>query len=321
LSEAQRKFRLQVIIAFALVYVLWGSTYLAIGIAVEHVPPPMMGAARFLVAGAAMLLWRKLSGNSISISMQEFMRLTVIGVLLLVTSNVVLAWAEQMIPTGLAALLVAIVPLWFLLLERMSHKGERFSSRAVVGIVTGLIGVGVLMWPKLRVGFAIGHREIFGMLLVMSASISWATGSIFSKRWHVRVDPYGASGWEMLMAGVVNLLVGGALGEFSRTHWDRPAVLAVIYLIIAGSWIGFTAYIWLLKNVPTSKVATYAYVNPIVAVFLGWLVLHEKMDRWMFAGSVVIIVSVVLVTGAKPKRNEKEDIAALDLPAVESTGD
>ena len=319
MSEAQRKFRLQVITAFALVYVLWGSTYLAIGIAVEHVAPPMMGASRFLIAGAAMLLWRKLSGNSIAISLQEFFRLTIIGILLLVTSNVVLGWAEQMIPTGLAALLVAIVPLWFLLLERMSHKGERFSSRAVFGIVLGIIGVAVLMWPKLRVGFALGHREIFGMFLVMSASISWATGSILSKRWHVRVDPYGASGWEMLMAGFVNLIVAGLLGEFSRTHWDRSAVLAIIYLIVAGSWIGFTAYVWLLKNVPTSKVATYAYVNPIVAVFLGWLILHERMDGWMFAGSIVIILSVILVTGAKPKRVEKS--AELELPAVESAGD
>ncbi len=319
MSDAQQKFRLQVITAFALVYILWGSTYLAIGIAVEHVPPPMMGASRFLVAGSAMLLWRKLSGNSIAVSRQEFLRLTVIGILLLVTSNVVLGWAEQMIPTGLAALLVAIVPLWFLLLERMSHKGERFSSRAVAGIVLGIAGVAVLMWPKLRVGFAIGHREIFGMVLVMSASISWATGSILSKRWHVRVDPYGASGWEMLMAGVVNLGVAGALGEFQRTHWDRSAILAIFYLIVAGSWIGFTAYVWLLKHVPTSKVATYAYVNPIVAVFLGWLVLHERMDAWMFAGSIVIILSVVLVTGAKPRRAEEE--VDIELPAVESTGD
>src|SRR6185369_9170109 len=319
MTEAQRKFRLQVILAFALVYVLWGSTYLAIGIAVEHVAPPMMGASRFLVAGSAMLLWRKFSGNSIAISRQEFFRLTIIGILLLVTSNVVLGWAEQMIPTGLAALLVAIVPLWFLLLERMSHKGERFSSRAVFGIIMGIIGVGVLMWPKLRVGIALGHREIFGMILVMTASISWATGSVLSKRWHVRLDPYGASGWEMLMAGVVNLLVAGVLGEFSRTRWDRSAILAIIYLIVAGSWIGFTAYVWLLKNVPTSKVATYAYVNPIVAVFLGWLVLHEKMDVWMFAGSVVIILSVILVTGAKPKRDQPT--VELELPAVESTGD
>jgi drug/metabolite transporter (DMT)-like permease len=318
-TEAQRKFRLQVMIAFALVYLFWGSTYLAIGIAVEHVSPPMLGASRFLISGSLMLLWRKLTGNSIAVSMQEFFRLTVIGILLLVTSNVVLAWSEQMIPTGLAALLVAIVPLWFLLLERMSHKGERFSSRAVVGIALGLIGVALLMWPKLRVGMAIGHREIFGMVLVISASVSWATGSILSKRWHVRIDPYGASGWQMLMAGVVNLAIGGALGEISRTHWDRAGVLAILYLIVAGSWIGFTAYIWLLKNVPTSKVATYAYVNPIVAVFLGWLVLHEKMDSWMFAGSIVIVASVVLVTGAKPKRADK--VVELELPAVESAGD
>ncbi len=319
MTDAQRKFRLQVIIAFALVYVLWGSTYLAIRISVDHVSPPMMGASRFLIAGAAMLLWRKFTGNSIAINRQEFLRLTVIGTLLLVTSNVVIGWAEQMIPTGLAALLIAIVPLWFLLLERMSHKGERFSSRAVVGIVLGLLGVAVLMWPKLRIGFAVGHREIFGMLLVISASISWATGSILSKRWHVGVDPYGASGWEMLMAGCVNLAVAGVLGEIPRTHWDRPAVLAILYLVVAGSWIGFTAYLWLLKNVPTSKVATYAYVNPIVAVFLGWLILDEKMDGWMFAGSVVIIISVILVTGAKPKREEHE--VELELPAVESSGD
>ena len=319
MTEAQRKFRLQVITAFALVYVLWGSTYLAIGIAVQHVPPPMMGGSRFVVAGASMLLWRKLTGNSIGVTWSEFARLTVLGVLLLVTSNVVLGWAEQMIPTGLTALLIAIIPLWFLLLERLSHKGERFSSRAVVGIVLGLIGVAILMWPKLRVGLALGHREIFGMTLAICASVSWATGSILSKRWHVGVDPYGASGWEMLIAGVVNLLVGGVLGEWSRTHWDRAAVLAIIYLIIAGSWIGFTAYVWLLKNVPTSKVATYAYVNPIVAVFLGWLVLHEKMDGWMFAGSVVIILSVVLVTGAKPKREEKQ--IELELPVVEGSGD
>jgi drug/metabolite transporter (DMT)-like permease len=122
----------------------------------------------------------------------------------------------------------------------------------------------------------------------------------------------------MLMAGVVNLAVAGVLGEIPRTHWDRAAALSILYLIIAGSWVGFTAYIWLLKHVPTSKVATYAYVNPIVAVFLGWVVLHEKMDGWMAAGSVIIIASVILVTGAKPKQQTTE--VEIELPAVESTG-
>ncbi len=317
MSGSQRQFRLNVILAFAMVYILWGSTYLAIGVAVDHVPPPMMGASRFITAGLLMLGWRKLSGKSIAISGVELFRLTIIGTLLLVTSNVVLGWAEQMIPTGLAALLIAITPLWFLLLERFSHKGERFSMRAVVGISLGMAGVAVLMWPKLRLGLALGHREILGMSLVLGASFSWATGSVLSKRWHVSVDPYGASGWEMLMAGIVNLLVGTALGEPWRTHWDHDAILAIAYLIIAGSLVGFTAYVWLLKNVATSKVATYAYVNPIVAVFLGWLIRHEIFDQWMFAGSVIIVASVILVTGAKAVSRDVE----LEWPVVENTGD
>jgi len=318
MSEAQRQFRLKVIFAFSLVYILWGSTYLAIGVAVDHVPPPMMGASRFITAGLLMLGWREFTGHSIAVAGPELFRLTVIGTLLLVTSNVVLGWAEQMIPTGLAALLIAITPLWFLLLERLSHKGERFSARAILGITFGIAGVAVLMWPKLRLGLALGHREIFGMALVLGASFSWATGSVLSKRWHVNVDAYGASGWEMLMAGIVNLAVGTILGEPTRTHWDRDAIIAIGYLIIAGSLVGFTAYVWLLKNVATSKVATYAYVNPIVAVFLGWFIRHENFDAWMFAGSVIIVVSVILVTGAKARL--PRDVQ-LEWPAVENSGD
>ena len=320
MTHEQRKFRAQVMLAFGLVYVLWGSTYLAIGIAVEHVSPPMMGATRFFTAGALMLLWRKLSGNKIAVAPKDLLRLTVIGVLLLCTSNVVLGWAEQMIPTGLAALFIAITPLWFLLLETFSHKGERISPRGIAGIGLGIVGVIVLLWPKLMQTGSVGRRELMGCLIVIFASISWATGSVLSKRWHVPVDPYTASGWEMLLAGVVNLIVSASIGDFSRLHWNKPAALAILYLIVAGSWIGFTAYVWLLKNVPISKVATYAYVNPIVAVLLGWVVLHEHLDLWMAAGSVVIILGVILVTGAKSSSKDS-GTKVLELPAVESTGD
>lgn len=320
MTEAQRKFRAQVILAFALVYVLWGSTYLAIGIAVEHVSPPMMGASRFVTAGALMLLWRKLAGNSISVSGRDLFRLTVIGVLLLCTGNVALGWAERMIPTGLAALLIAVTPLWFLLLETFSHRGERIPPRGVAGIVLGICGVVVLIWPKLTAGFSVGHRELLGAFIVMFASFSWASGSVLSKRWHMPVDPYTASGWEMLMAGLVNLAVSGLIGDFRHTHWTASAALAIFYLVVAGSWIGFTAYVWLLKNVPISKVATYAYVNPIVAVFLGWMILHEPIDGWMLAGSVVIILGVILVTGAK-SAPPNTSVPSLELPAVESSGD
>lgn len=321
MTEAQRKFRLQVMTAFALVYVLWGSTYLAIGIAVEHVSAPMMGASRFIIAGLLMLGFRKIMGHPISVSRHDLLRLTIIGTLLLVTGNVVLGWAEQMIPTGLAALLIAITPLWFLLLEASSHKGERISLRGLVGIALGILGVFVLLWPKLRLGLSVGHKELFAAGLVMWSSFSWATGSVLSKRWHMPVDPYTASGWEMLMAGLINFAISVAIGDLHRTHWQWQAMAAIFYLVIAGSLVGFTAYVWLLKNVPTSKVSTYAYVNPIVAVFLGWLVLNEKMDRWMFAGTVVIILSVALVTGAKLKPVAQTKEEGLELPAVENSGD
>jgi len=315
MPQGNRRFRLQVIIAFALVYVFWGSTYLGIGIAVEHVPSVVMGATRFSIAGAALLLWCALRGRRVRLSLHEFLRLTLLGVVLLSISNVLLGISETYIPTGLASLLLAITPLWFLLLERLSSRGERIGRRGLVGILLGLCGVVVLMWPALSAGLHLGRRELIGAGLILISSISWASGSIISKRWHLAVDVYSASAWQMLMAGLVNGLVGLLLGSFKAAHWTRPAVFAIGYLIVAGSWIGFTAYVWLLHNVSTSKVATYAYVNPLVAVFLGWLVLHERITPYILAGSVIVVVSVILVTGAKHvppcTAQEPEPVAAL----------
>ena len=299
MPRGNRNIRLQVIVAFGLVYVLWGSTYLGIGIAVEHVPSVVMAAVRFSIAGTALLLWCALRGRRVRLRLHEFLRLTVIGVLLLSISNVLVGISETYIPTGLTSLLLAITPLWFLLLERLSSRGERIGRRALAGILLGLCGVVVLLWPALSAGLHLGRRELAGAGLVLLASISWAGGSIVSKRWHMDVDTYSTSGWQMLMAGLVNCLVGLLLGSFKAASWTRPAVLAIGYLIVAGSWVGFTAYVWLLHNVSTAKVATYAYVNPIVAVFLGWLVLHEQITPYIVAGSVIVVVSVILVTGAK----------------------
>jgi drug/metabolite transporter (DMT)-like permease len=299
MPRGNRNIRLQVIVAFGLVYVFWGSTYLGIGIAVEHVPSVVMGAARFSIAGAALLLWCALRGRRVRLSWHEFLRLTILGVVLLSISNVLVGISETYIPTGLTSLLLAITPLWFLLLERLSSRGERIGRRGLAGILLGLCGVVVLLWPALCAGLHLGRRELAGAGLVLLASISWAGGSIVSKRWHMDVDTYSTSGWQMLMAGLVNCLVGLLLGSFKAASWTRPAVLAIGYLIVAGSWVGFTAYVWLLHNVSTAKVATYAYVNPIVAVFLGWLVLHERITPSIVAGSVIVVVSVILVTGAK----------------------
>lgn len=311
--------RWKVVLAFALVYVFWGSTYLAIAIAVEHIPPALMAGTRFLIAGPLMLAYCAARGKRVSLSMHEALRLLVIGVLLLTTSNVVLAWAEQWVPTGLAALLVSITPIWFLVLETFVFPGEhRVSPRALIGIALGIFGIGVLIWPELSHTSSIGRRELLGCLVLLGASLSWATGSVLSKRWKLKVDAFTATGWEMTFAGIVNVVVGVAFGDLQHTVWSARGLTAIIYLVIFGSWVGFTAYVWLLEHVPTTKVTTYAYVNPVVAVFLGWFVLNEKVTGFILAGTVVIVAAVAIVTGAELKARRPEGSV---LPAVESTGD
>jgi drug/metabolite transporter (DMT)-like permease len=320
MTAAERQHRFNVILAFALVYVFWGSTYLAIRLAIEAVPPALMAGTRFLIAGPLMLAYCALSGRRVRLNAQEAVRLTIIGLLLLTTSNVTLAWAEQWVPTGLAALVVSVTPIWFLVLETWVLPGEHHvSARSLAGVALGIFGIAVLLWPELRHTSAIGHRELIGSVSLIGASLSWATGSVLSKRWKLGVDAFTATGWEMAIAGAANVLIGVAFGEHHRAVWSAKGWGAIIYLVMFGSWVGFTAYVWLLKHVPTTKVTTYAYVNPVVAVFLGWLVLHEEITVYILCGTVIIVAAVALVTGAKLKA--RTDVAAAELPAVESTGD
>lgn len=314
--------RLSAIVAFALVYVLWGSTYLAIRIAVEHLSPAMMGALRFMIAGLLMLGFRAARGHRIRAGWRDLLRLALIGFLLLVSSNCVMGWGEKYVATGLAALLLSVMPLWFLLLERLTHGSERLSRRGILGIALGVLGVGVLLWPDLAGHAGFGTRQLFGTILVLWASVSWATGSIFAKHWHMPIDPYASAGWQMLFGGAIAGLIAIGLGDLHRIHWAQAAssLWAIVYLIIAGSLVGFTAYVWLLKNVPIAKVGTYAYVNPIVALLLGYFFRGERMDGYMLAGSVVVIISVILVTGAKVERQAHEE-EALALEPIEPGGD
>jgi drug/metabolite transporter (DMT)-like permease len=317
---------MQVVIAFALVYILWGSTYLAIRISVEHLTPLMMGGLRFTIAGVLMLAFRKICGHRIAVPRRDLLRLGIIGILLLTTSNVVLGWAETYIPTGLAALFIAVTPLWFLIFERLSHSSDHLSARGIAGIALGLVGVAILLWPDISGHANFGKGQLFGSILVLCSSVSWAFGSILTRRWHMPIDPYTASGWQMLIAGTFNGSLALLFGDLHRSTWAASSLWAISYLIVAGSLIGFTAYVWLLKNVPIAKVATYAYVNPIIALILGCAFHGERMDSYMLAGSVVVILSVVLVTGAKihhqaSKEEAPEEQQAIELEAVEPTGD
>jgi drug/metabolite transporter (DMT)-like permease len=319
MTHAARQHRFRVALAFGLVYLLWGSTYLGIRIVVEHIPPAMMGASRYLLAGLPMLGWCALRGRRIALTRSDFWRVLAIGVLLLTGGNVVLAWAEQYVPSGLAALIVAVVPIWVAVIESILPRGERLAARGLAGLALGIVGLGVLMWPRLLAGGGAGRMQVLGALGLVFCSLSWAAGSILSRRSQLRLDPFTAAAWEMTLAGVVNLGIVLALGDHHRVLWTTRGVAAIFYLVIFGSWIGFTAYIWLLEHVPTSKVATYAYVNPVVAVFLGWLILHESVDVYIAAGSAVIIAGVALVNSSKI--HQAAAPAEPELPACEAQAD
>jgi drug/metabolite transporter (DMT)-like permease len=306
--------RFAVILAFGLVYLFWGSTYLAIDIAVETIPPALMCGVRFSIAGLVMLMVCAATGRRIWYSARQIALASVVGILLLMGGNLTLSWAELSVPSGLAALIVAITPLWFLVLDSLLLGHHHISWRGKAGLALGIVGLFVLFWPELHSTSAMGRRELLPSLSLIGGSFSWALGSVLSKRWQSGMDLFSATAWQVTAAGGANFLFALILGDFSRATWTTRSVSAVLYLVVCGSWIGYTAYIWLLKHVPTSKVSTYAYVNPVVAVFLGWLVLHERVDRFIVMGSVIVVLSVILVTSAKVK----ERSAPEELPVVEA---
>jgi drug/metabolite transporter (DMT)-like permease len=317
MTEAQRQHRWMVILNFGLVYLFWGSTYLGIRIAVEHIPPALMCGVRFLIAGGLLLGYCALSGRTIRYKPQELGHMAVIGLLLLMGGNLTLAYAELIVPSGLSALLVSVTPLWFLVLDSLLLGHHRISKRGLAGLGLGIVGMVVLLWPDLRATGALGRRELWAALTLPLGSFSWALGSVLSKRWESGADRLSSTAWQMTFAGAGNLLAAAMLGDFSRAVWTARGVGAVLYLVVCGSWIGYTAYIWLLGHVPTSKVSTYAYVNPIVAVFLGWAIEHEVVNQFILAGSAIVIASVILVTSAKVK----ERASVEELRVVETAGD
>jgi len=314
MSRPQSPSRFAVILAFGLVYLFWGSTYLAIDIAVQTIPPALMCGVRFSIAGAVMLIVCAATGRRIWYSARQIALSAVVGILLLMGGNLTLSWAELSVPSGLAALIIAITPLWFLVLDSLLLGDHHISGRGKAGLGLGMIGLLVLFWPELHSTSTMGRRELWASLALIGGSFSWALGSVLSKRWQSGMDVFSATGWQVTAAGVANFLFALAMGDVSRVVWTPRGMGAVLYLVVCGSWIGYTAYIWLLEHVPTSKVSTYAYVNPVVAVFLGWLILHERVDRFIVMGSVIVVLSVILVTSA----TVKEKAASEELPAVEA---
>lgn len=284
-----------VIAAFAAVYIIWGSTYLAIFYAIETLPPLLMAAARFLVAGAILYAW---AGRSVRMPTRaEWKAAAVIGALLLLGGNGAVVWAEQLIPSGVAALLVSITPCWMVLLEWLWNRGERPGVRTALGLVLGFGGLVLLIGPSALAGSGAIHP--LGALVVLVGSLCWATGSIYSRR---APRPPGAllfTGMQMLCGGTLLLIAGSIGGEFADFHpaaVSTRSLLALLYLIVFGAIIAYSAYVWLLRVVSPARVSTYAYVNPVVAVLLGWALAGEPLSPRMAVAAAIIVAGVALIT-------------------------
>jgi drug/metabolite transporter (DMT)-like permease len=275
------------------VYLVWGSTYLAIRVMVETMPPLLGSAARFVLAGAILLgfLAARRGVQAVTPSRVQIGSALAVGGLL-VGANAIVGVAEQDVPSGLAALLVASVPLWLLLMRRAS--GERMGARRIAAVGLGFAGVALLLAP----GEQPEGAPVLGLLAVVGASAMWASGSFAAPRVSLPADPLTSTGWQMLLGGLVCASVGlgvGEAGDVDVAAFSGDSLLAFAYLVVVGSLVAFTAYAWLLQNAPLGKVATYAYVNPVVAILLGWLILDETVTAITLVGAAIIVASVALV--------------------------
>jgi drug/metabolite transporter (DMT)-like permease len=296
-----------VLAAFAAIYIIWGSTYLAIRVGVATIPPFLMAGTRFLVAGGAVYAWLRWKGAP-SPRWDTWKHSMVAGILLLMIGNGGVNWAEQKIPSGVAALVIAVTPLWFALLDWLRPHGTRPSIQTLIGIAVGFVGMIFLVSARESHTSDTSIDPIRFMGLI-AASIGWAAGSLYSR--------YSPKPPSLLMGGALQMLAGGtalcvlgvSLGEadhFSIYQVSRLSLAAFFYLVVIGSLVGFPSYIWLLKASTPSRVSTYAYVNPVVAVFLGWAFAGESLTAQMLFAAAVILAGVVIITSGAALRSVRE---------------
>jgi drug/metabolite transporter (DMT)-like permease len=295
---APRPSRLLIVLAFAAVYVLWGSTYLAIRLAIETLPPFLMTGTRFTIAGLILFTWAVLKGERFIPPLSQWRTALIVGGLLLLGGNGGVTWAEKYIASGLAALLVATEPLWVVILNWALSR-HRPNSKVLLGVLIGLAGVTLLVSDGLGRGTGNSWFTLVAGGVVLFAAFSWAAGSVYSNHQPIKVSILMAAGMQMISGGSLLLLLAIVHGDFqhlSLSNASWTSIGAFFYLLVFGSLVGFTAYSWLLNNVAPARAATYAYVNPVVAVFLGWLIAGEPLTSRMLSAAAVIIGSVILIT-------------------------
>jgi drug/metabolite transporter (DMT)-like permease len=294
--EKKAATRASIVLAFASVYFFWGSTYTAIRIGAAEMPALLLTGTRFLIAGAILLAWCRWRGLRLWWSGRTMLRLVLIGLLLLGGGNVGLVYAERTVPSGLASLVLAVTPLYVALIEMFLPGGEPLKARGWLGMTLGSFALGLLVWPSLQIGLDGNRTLLVAIAVLLAGGLSWTVGSIFSRRSRLPVNSLVAAAWQMLAAGIVNTLLGTALGQWPQFHLDHNSVGSLAWLVTGGSLLGYTCFIYLLEHVPVGRVSSYAYVNPVVAVLLGILLLHERPAAAEFAGMAGIVIAVFLLT-------------------------
>ncbi len=295
---------LQVAVAYAVLCVVWGSTYLAIRIGVQHLPPALFGAFRFLIAGTLLLAIARGLGKPLPRRAGDYGILAVVGLLLLLGGNGLVIWAEQFVHSGIASVFIVTVSLWLALFDALIPGSRaRPTARQAVGLLLGFAGTLLLVGADLD---TLRQADWRGPIALTGAAALWALGSIYSQRRPVTSGPYVNSALQMLAGGGGLLLAGTLTGEWARLSWSWAGAGAVAYLIVFGSLIGFTAYVFVLRHMTATLAGTYAYVNTVVAVFLGWLLLDEPVTPRTMVAMAVVIGSVVWVKAAAPGSRAKE---------------
>jgi drug/metabolite transporter (DMT)-like permease len=282
--------------AFAAVYVIWGSTYLAIRIAIETLPPFLMAAARFACAGTILYVWARARGAPRP-ARSTWKATVVIGALLLLGGNGAVVWAEQTVPSGIAALVVAGVPLWMVLFDWMAPGGMRPAPRVMAGLLLGLAGLVILVGPSAVRGA--GPVDPVGAAVLMAGSVSWAAGSIYARHARLPNRPLLTTAMQMLAGAFLLGVLAVATGELAGFQWadvSMRSALALLYLVVFGAIVGYSAYVWLLRVSSAARVSTYAFVNPLVAVLLGWALAGEALTAGTVLAAAVIVAGVALIT-------------------------
>ena len=308
---------LLVVLAFATVYIVWGSTYFFIRMSEQGgMPPFLLGAIRFTIAGALLMGWCIIKGEKIFVK-RDIINAAVTGILLLLVGNGIVIWAEKTLPSAMVAIMVSSAPIWFVLLDKPNWNTNLRNKSTIVGLIIGFAGVILLFSEQLQVVFSGGGAAMLPwMLLLLFGSISWSYGSLYAKHRPSTGSASVSTAWQMLIAGFVYLPISVVHGEFKGLNLgsiQTTGWLSVLYLIVFGSIAAYNAYVWLLQVRPATQVSTYAYVNPVIAVILGVVFAHENISLIQLAGLFVILASVLLINLAKYRKEKLVRLNELDL--------